>query len=273
LAISLTYNYTNKKLITGLKALMPADIRSRIDTPYTPEPELPPAFKLVTLREAGDAFAHAMEIAPKEGAGTLVWVRRFDLVEFAVVLEPEAPLAAARRNHYVGMTAMMETLLVHAPPDRSLLFAWPDAILLEAGLVAGGRLGWPEGADEKQPPQFLVFGGMIRTAIMGVDPMQRPDAAALEEEGFEDLDSGRMLETFARQLMVWVHNTQTDGFADVAKFYLRRMPQDPDLERSIDGVGDLLERRKGKLDTEKKKLISALTNLDWYDPIERGLKL
>ena len=105
---------------------MPTDIRSRIDTPYTPEPELPPGFQLVTLREAGDAFGHAMQIAPKEGAGTLVWVRRFDLVEFAVVLEPEEPLAAARRNHYVGMTAMMETLL--------LPFAFP--FMREAMLVA-----------------------------------------------------------------------------------------------------------------------------------------
>lgn len=252
---------------------MPTDIRSRIDTPYTPEPELPPAYQLVTLREAGDAFGHAMQIAPKEGAGTLVWVRRFDLVEFAVVLEPEEPLAAARRNHYVGMTAMMETLLVHSPPDRALFFVWPDAILLEGGLVAGGRIGWPEGADEKKPPKFLVFGGMIRTAILGVDPIKRPDAAALEEEGFDDLDSGRMLETFARQLMVWVHNVQHGGFAEVAKFYLRRMPQNPEVERSIDGVGDLLERKKGKLDTEKKKLIPALQRLDWYNPVERGLKL
>jgi hypothetical protein len=252
---------------------IPADIRSRIDTPYTPEPDLPPAFNLVTLREAGDAFGHAMEIAPKEGAGTLVWVRRFDLVEFAVVLEPEEPLAVARRNLYVGMTAIMEALLVHAPPQKTLQFAWPDAILVDAGLVAGGRIGWPEGADEKAPPPFLVFGGMIRTAIMGADPGERPDAAALEEEGFDDLDSGKILESFARQLMVWVHNAQTGGFAEVTKFYLRRMPQEDGLERSIDGTGDLLSRRKGKLDTEKKKLIPALAKLDWYDAENRTLKL
>lgn len=51
------------------------------------------------------------------------------------------------------------------------------------------------------------------------------------------------------------------------------MPQNPEVERSIDGVGDLLERKKGKLDTEKKKLIPALQRLDWYNPVERGLKL
>ena len=40
----------------------------------------------------GDAFAHATSIAAEQGAGTLVYVGRFDLAEFAVVLEPEEPL-------------------------------------------------------------------------------------------------------------------------------------------------------------------------------------
>src|SRR6201996_7079126 len=48
--------------------------------------DLPPPFRAVALREAGDAFAHAIRSAPHAGAGTLVHVGRFDLVEFAVVL-------------------------------------------------------------------------------------------------------------------------------------------------------------------------------------------
>ena len=52
--------------------------------------DLPPPYRLVTLREAGDAFEHACAMAPEAGAGTLVWVRRFDVAEFAVVLEPTA---------------------------------------------------------------------------------------------------------------------------------------------------------------------------------------
>ena len=74
---------------------MPTDTRVR--RPFAPALDLPPAFRLVSLREVGDAFARAQEIAPDEGAGTLVWVGRFDLVEFAVVLEPDEPLRSARR--------------------------------------------------------------------------------------------------------------------------------------------------------------------------------
>jgi len=77
---------------------------------------LPPAFRLVTLREVGDAFAHAKANAASEGAGTLVFVGRFDLVEFAVVLEPDEPLRQARRAFYAGMSALMDALAVNAPP-------------------------------------------------------------------------------------------------------------------------------------------------------------
>ena len=57
--------------------------------------------RLREFRDAGKIFFKREEvkrIAAKEGAGTLVWVGRFDLVEFAVVLEPDEPLATARRE-------------------------------------------------------------------------------------------------------------------------------------------------------------------------------
>src|SRR5262249_11498800 len=81
-----------------------------------PALDLPPPFRLVTLREVGDAFAHATRVAAEEGAGTLVYVGRLDLAEFAVVLEPEEPLKTARRALYAGLTALADALAVHAPP-------------------------------------------------------------------------------------------------------------------------------------------------------------
>ena len=80
---------------------MPLETKSRSRALFAPELSLPPPFTLVTLREVGDAFAHAVEIAPEQGAGTLVYVGRFDLAEFAVVLEPDEPLRTARRALYM----------------------------------------------------------------------------------------------------------------------------------------------------------------------------
>jgi len=40
---------------------------------------LPPPFRLVSLREVGDAFAHAGMHGAEMGAGTLIFVGRFDV--------------------------------------------------------------------------------------------------------------------------------------------------------------------------------------------------
>src|ERR1700751_4751862 len=110
-----------------------------------PSIDLPPGLRLVTLREAGDAFAHAQAIAAERGAGTLVHVGRFDLAEFAVVLEPEEPLRTAPRAFYAGMAARGDALAAHAPPEKPISFDWPDVVRVDGGLVGGAQLGWPSG--------------------------------------------------------------------------------------------------------------------------------
>ena len=117
-------------------------------------------------------------------------VGRFDLAEFAVVLEPDEPLRTARRAFYAGMAALADALAAHAPPEKPIAFVWPDAIEIDGGLVGGGQLAWPDGPED-EPPPWLVFGGMIRTVSMAEgDPGLRPLSAALEDEGFDDFGSG-----------------------------------------------------------------------------------
>ena len=86
---------------------------ARSQTRLVPELALPPPFSAVRLREVGDAFAHAVTIAAEHGAGTLVYVGRFDLAEFAVVVEPDEPLIKARRVFYAGMAALADALAAH----------------------------------------------------------------------------------------------------------------------------------------------------------------
>ena len=47
---------------------MPLETKSRVRAPLRPGLDLPPPFRLIMLREAGDAFAHARAIAAAEGA-------------------------------------------------------------------------------------------------------------------------------------------------------------------------------------------------------------
>src|SRR5437868_452112 len=103
---------------------MAIEIRPR-STALQRQLDLPPLFTAVSLREVGDAFAHAQAIAPDAGAGTLVTVGRFDLAEFAVVLEPDEPLATARRAFYAGCVALVDALVAQAPPESAITIDWP----------------------------------------------------------------------------------------------------------------------------------------------------
>jgi hypothetical protein len=159
---------------------MPLETKSRPSTAFARKLDLPPPFRLVTLREVGDAFAHAAAVAAQDGAGTLVRVGRFDVAELALVLEPEEPLRIARRAIYIGTCALGDALVANAPPEKAIGFAWPDVIRIDGGLVGGVRLAWPAGADEDEPPAWLVFGAMIRMVAIGEAGL-RPLAAALED--------------------------------------------------------------------------------------------
>jgi Biotin/lipoate A/B protein ligase family len=251
---------------------MPVDTRSRMRSPAKPALDLPPPFRLVTLREVGDAFAHAKSIAAEAGAGTLVYVGRFDLAEFAVVLEPEEPLSAARRAFYIGCAALGDALTAHAPPEKLVEFDWPGTIRIDHGLIGGARLAWPQDTADSAVPDWLVFGGMIRTVSMGEEePGMRPLAAALEEEGFDDATSGRLVESFARHLMVAFDAWQEErGFGEIAKNYLARLAPEPGVRRDIDDNGDLLVRRMGKGEVERRKLVPALEAAAWLDPATGG---
>jgi biotin-(acetyl-CoA carboxylase) ligase len=250
---------------------LPLESRSR--AALAPQVELPPPFTLVTLREVGDAFAHAVNIAPDQGAGTLVYVGRFDLAEFAVVLEPDEPLRTARRAFYTGMVALIDALLSHAPPEKPIAIDWPDAIRIDGGLIGGGGLAWPKGAAEDAPPPWLVFGGMIRTVSMTDNPGLHPMAAALEEEGFTDVSAAELVASFARHLMVHIDALQEHGFGVIAREYLKRLPPESGVRRAIDTNGDLLVRGATRTDPRRMDLMTALATPSWLDPKTRGPRL
>jgi biotin-(acetyl-CoA carboxylase) ligase len=221
----------------------------------------------VRLRESRDAFSHAIEIAEASGAGTLVYVGRFDLAEFAVVLEPDEPLRTARRAFYAGMVALTDALRAYAPPNKPVTIDWPDAVRVDGGLVGGGRLGWPASVKEDEPPPWLVFGVMIRTVAMGEEePGVHPLASALEQEGFGEAGAVQVTESFARHLMVAFDAWHAEGFDGVAREFLGRLSPDRQLSCRIDDNGDLLTQRIGTDKTERRELMDALAVPSWLDP-------
>jgi biotin-(acetyl-CoA carboxylase) ligase len=238
--------------------------------------DLPPGYTLVALRELGDAFAHGCAIAAETGAGTLVWVRRYDLVEFAVVLEPDEALASARRAFFAGMNALGDAISSHCPPEREVSFDWPDAVRFDGGLLGGARLGWPEDCAEDEIPSWLVFGVMLRAADMAhVEEVQAASGVAMLSEGFEMIDTDAIVESFARHLMTAFDQWRERGFEAIARDYLSRLALGKAGQtRGIDVNGDLLVRSAaGKGPPQRSRLVDALARADWYDRQARGPKL
>jgi biotin-(acetyl-CoA carboxylase) ligase len=238
--------------------------------------DLPPGFTALTLRESGDAFAHAKAVAAEQGAGTLVWVRRYDLLEFAVVLEPDEPLASARRAHFASMTAMADSIAAHCPPERQVEFRWPDRILFDGGLLGGIRLGWPDHCAEDEVPEWLVTSIMLRTADLAhVDTGLVPGAVALMSEGFEMIETEALVGSYARHLMTHFDRWKERGFKPLAQDFFARLPQGKAGERrAIDTNGDMLVHLPlDKGAPERIAFLPALKAALWYDAENDAPKL
>jgi biotin-(acetyl-CoA carboxylase) ligase len=235
---------------------------------FAPELALPPPYQAVRLREFGDAFAHAIVLAPQRGAGTLVYVGRFDVAEFAVVLEPADPLVRARRAFYAGMAALADAIASVAPPETAIHIKWPDSLYVNWGLVGGGRLAWPIIADEESVPAWLVFGATIRTAwSKATDPGVTPDVTALDEEGFAEISAKHIVESFARHFMHALDVWQDGGFARAVAPYLDRLARESGHNCTIDDNGDLILESRGA--TERQALLPKLTAPSWLALISK----
>jgi biotin-(acetyl-CoA carboxylase) ligase len=186
------------------------------------------------------------------------------------VLEPDEPVAYAWRALYAGMVALADALATLAPPRKPIAIEWPDAIRLDGGLVGGGRLAWPESTDEEAPPPWLVFGAMIRMASMAGDGSElRPLMTALEDEGFGDVGSDRLVESFARHLMRVIDHWREAGFSAIANNYVSRLERERGVRHDIGDSGELLLARDGR-PVEHHRLRPKLAAPSWLDPHSGG---
>ena len=167
---------------------MPFKSRKLMETPAAAG-DLPPSHRFVNLRQRCDAFAHAVAIAPNEGAGMFLHVGGFEYAEFAAVLAPDEPLRNARRAFYAGCTAVVDALAEYAPPGKAMEIVWPGTILVDGGLVGGAKLAWPTDTAESQRPAWLVFGAAIRTATGNRTAGVLSPVATLDDKGFENAGS------------------------------------------------------------------------------------
>ena len=120
---------------------------------------------------------------------------------------------------------------------------------------------------------FSLTGLSGREVAPGTIPWAlEKQSRTLEQEGFDDLGSGRLVESFARHFMVVVDAWQEQGFGSIAKNYLARLAPESGVRRDIAENGDLLVRRVAarESEAERRSLLRALAEPSWLDPATGG---
>jgi biotin-(acetyl-CoA carboxylase) ligase len=248
-----------------------------MDEIVTEEADFPPLVTPFRLREKDDAFASAIDAAQgsgdaHRGAGSLHFVGRFELIEFAITLEPEEPLRLARKIFYAGMNALADALALLAPPEKPISFRYPGSLYFDSALVGGGRLAWPEGCAEDVAPDWLVFGAMVRAGgvrdhgLIGIGP----EFTTLDDEGFEAWNPPAFSASFARNFLVEVDSWGERGMRDIGPRYLARLEKaQGETRRGIDENGDLLVHEEGRAGARRADFVEGLRKADWLDPESR----
>lgn len=230
---------------------------------------LPPLFEAVFIADPSDVHAHACRIAAQSGAGTLVYAISEETVALAIVLEPDKPLVAARLAFFAGMAAMGDSLAFHCVPERQVAFAWPDEFLFDLARLGGARLAVPEGTDDDDVPEWMVFSvELIHARPSLADPGAYPGSTSLVEEEFDPPEA--IIESFTRHLMRAFDAMATEGMSAVTTAYLERLQANTDRDWMIDGRGDLLQRGEPGAAPTRQSLSNGLAACRWYNPVRKA---
>lgn len=221
---------------------------------------LPPPYQQHWLA-SGDALVEAARRAPEGGAGTFVWSwvpgAGPGSLDFAVVLEPEAPLSEARLAFLAGMVALSEAVAAHCPPERVVRFGWPGELRFDAGRLGGARLAVAPGTSEDGVPDWMVFAvELIADRDHLTEPGSYPESVSLKEEGF--VDPPAIAESFAAHLMLAFDQWKHEGRSWVLTRYADRLASGGVLT----GAGDL-EADDGPIGLQQSLSVLPHWRGDW----------
>lgn len=183
------------------------------------DPRLPPLYTLEAVDAGSEAFAQALDLAagPAED-GTIVWSRREDRLDCAIIFRADAPLQDMLPAVYAVALGLGDAFGALAPPVVTLHFRWPDRIEVNGGLAGGLRAGWAEGVAPVAAG-WLVVGLCV---IIASDEIGNPQQTSLHEEGCVDITAIGLLESFSRHALAWINRWQDDGFAPLREAWLSR---------------------------------------------------
>lgn len=153
----------------------------------------------------------------------MMFSRRQDAAECVVVLEPDLRLAEALPVMFVAQAALADAIGAIGPPNLGITFRWPTMVLANGGECGWLSVGYPEGCEVDDQPDWLLLHLFVRLHARGdIEPGSEVHRTVLAEEGAGDLTRTDLLEAYGRHLLSWIDRWTHDGFRGAAESWLFR---------------------------------------------------
>jgi len=179
----------------------------------TDDPSFPPLLTGEETAPGVDPFAKAVASAALgTDPGLVCWSRDPAALRAALVLAPEAPLERAVGIVFAVALGLGDALGALAPPEVAVHFLWPGRFKVN-GADCGALRVAASTTDPKAEPDWLVVGIDIPYRPPSqVEPGRRPDQTSVIEEGCIEVTPSKLLESWARHTLHWIHRWLDDGF-------------------------------------------------------------
>ncbi len=231
------------------------------------QPTFPPLLRGEEVTGGMDPFAKAVASAALGcDPGLVCWARDEQAMRAAIVFAPEEPLVKAMGAVFAVALGVGDAIGALGPPEVALHYLWPDIVKVNGGTC--GRLR--AAASTTNPaavPDWLVVGLTVDYAWEGEidEPGRDPERTVLCEEGCVEVTPLRLLESWSRHTLVWVHRLMAEGFEPLhAAWRERAWRMGEEFEPGavflgLDEHGGMILRR-GR-ETELRPLTSMLEDL------------
>ena len=181
-------------------------------------PILPPLLNAIEVSDNPNQNAIERVLSQKAGAGDFFWARSNTTANVAIVLEPEVGRARCLEMVPLTMVAVSDCLAVLLPPQVAIQFRDEKSVVINGGVVGYVEMAMAA-SFQNNVPDWLVISvnlEMVWTQNDG-DPGEHPEITVLSEEGWEDPNFEKFIETFARHFLSWMVNWSDDGFDAISR--------------------------------------------------------
>jgi len=226
-------------------------------------PSFPPLFKGEEAPPGARAFDKAVAAALVGcDPGLIVWAPREDAVETALVLAPERSLAEAISVLFAPAIGFVDALGALGPPELAVHHVWPGRFRVN-GAFCGRLRAAASTRDADVEPEWLVVGlDVPYLPGAGAEGGEDPTRTCLLLEGCADVTPLRLLESWSRHTLVWIHRWLDDGLAPLHAAWRERAWALGEPLEDGSGVFMGLDERGGMLvKTPKTTVVRPLTEI------------